>query len=89
MIFSIILLLLTVVALFENNSTSFIHNGLIYNGEILNSTDYPYVMYISLFNESSKSYSSCTGTLVKKLFVMTAGHCCHGFNISGIEVSIT
>lgn len=89
MTFSIIVLLLTIVALFENNSTSFIHNGLIYNGEILNMKHYPYITFIRLFNQTKKKYNTCTGTMVKKLFLLTAGHCCYGFNISDIEVSIT
>ncbi|XP_008179025.1 mast cell protease 2-like isoform X1 [Acyrthosiphon pisum] len=83
---SIILLLLIIVALIEHNSTFYFHNGLVYNGEKLNSTEYPFVMYIELHNKTSKNYTSCTGTLVKKLFVLTAGHCC--FNFSATEIQI-
>ncbi|XP_016657791.1 mast cell protease 1-like [Acyrthosiphon pisum] len=84
---SIILLLLIIVVLFENISTFHLPNGLIYNGTIFKSEDYPYVMYLRIFyTPVMKDYTKCTGTLVKKMFILTAAHCCHEKNKSLIHV---
>lgn len=88
MTISIMLSLLIIVVLFEHISTFHFPNGLIYRGEIFKSEDYPYVMFLKFWN-SPKSYSGCTGTLVKKMFVLTAAHCCHERTESDIQVNIT
>ncbi|XP_015372214.1 PREDICTED: glandular kallikrein-3, submandibular-like [Diuraphis noxia] len=83
---SIILLLLIIMALFEHLSTFHFNNGLIYNGEIFNSDKYPYIMFLK-FKNGPKSFSGCTGSLIQKLFVLTAAHCCHGHEEIDVEVS--
>ncbi|XP_022170048.1 chymotrypsin-1-like [Myzus persicae] len=84
MTISIILFLLIIVSLFEHNSTFHFNNGLIYNGKIFDIKKYPYVMCLKFYN--GPEYSGCTGSLVKKKFVLTAAHCCHGQKASGVQV---
>lgn len=79
----IIILLLTVKkALFEFNSNNNINKRLIANGTEYDASKYPYVVFIDL------GMSSCTGSLLHKLYVLTAAHCCYGIDISLIKVSI-
>lgn len=84
---SIILLLLIIVALFEHHSTFHFYNGLIYNGEIFDSHKYPYIMFLK-FKYGPKKYSKCTGSLIQKLLVLTAAHCCSHFKETDVEVNI-
>lgn len=84
---SIILLLLIIVALFEHHSTFHFNNGLIYNGEIFDGDKYPYIMFLK-FKNGPKSFSGCTGSLIQKLLVLTAAHCCYGHTESDVEVNI-
>jgi len=87
---AIILLLLIIVALFKHNSTFPFNNGLVYKGTIFKSEDYPYVMYLRMWDKNrAKKYESCTGSLVKELFILTAGRCCTGYTVHDLEVSIT
>ncbi|KAL4100647.1 hypothetical protein QTP88_020682 [Uroleucon formosanum] len=87
MTISIILLLLMIVVLSENNSTFPLNNGFIYRGDTFKSKDYPYIMYLRFWSvPKTKGYGSCTGSLVKKLFILTAGHCCNGHTVDDIEV---
>jgi len=86
----IVLLLITIVTLSEHNSTSNVHSGLVYKGKRFKMVDYPYVMYVKSWHgppeQERRPYGSCTGTLVNKLFVLTAGHCC--IKTTEMEVSI-
>ncbi|CAI6356653.1 unnamed protein product [Macrosiphum euphorbiae] len=86
MTFSEILLLLIMVALFEYNSTLYVHNGLVYNGKQFKSKDYPYVMFLRLEKTNPLSKNRCTGSLIQKLLVLTAAHCCVGYEPTGIKV---
>jgi len=88
MTFSKMLLLLIMVALFEHNSTVYAHNGLIYNGKLFKSEDYPFVIHLRI-KLTETSYEICTGSLIKKLLVLTAAHCCYNFPIADMQVSMT
>jgi len=83
-----ILLLLIIVVLFEHISTFYLPHGLIHNGTIFKSEDYPYVMFLR-FGTTPVNYEKCTGTLVRAMFVLTAAHCCHEKDKSLIQVNIT
>jgi len=85
---TIILLLSIKVALFEYNSTNNTNTGLIANGEIYNRDDYPYVVSIQI-NKPKNMMETCTGTLVKELYVLTAAHCAYGIKKETIEVKYT
>lgn len=78
-----------IVVLSENNSTFPLNNGFIYRGDTFKSKDYPYIMYLRFWSvPKTKGYGSCTGSLVKKLFILTAGHCCNGHTVDDIEVRV-
>eukprot|EP00102_Acyrthosiphon_pisum_P019998 XP_016657208.1 PREDICTED: chymotrypsin-1-like [Acyrthosiphon pisum] len=84
---AIISSLLIIVALFEHNSTFHFNNGLVYKGTIFKSNDYPYVMYLRMWDKNrTKEYVACTASLVKSLFILTAGHCCNGYTVYDLEV---
>jgi len=78
----IILLLTIKKALFELNSNNNINNRLIANGTEYDPIEYPYVMYLEIED------TLCTGSLIHKWYVLTAAHCCYGFNMKIIKVSI-
>jgi len=88
---TIIILLLSVKAayLFELNSTNHINKGFMANAAIYNPKEFPYVvtLYIHIVPEKTK-YLTCTGSLVREYFVLTAAHCIYKTITNLIEVSI-
>ncbi|XP_060882151.1 venom peptide isomerase heavy chain-like [Metopolophium dirhodum] len=74
------------VALFEHNSTVYIHNGLIFNGTLFIPKDYPYVVSIRIKLQKDTDYNICTGSLLNKFLVLTAGHCCYRHQANKIQV---
>jgi len=85
----IILLLLIKKALFELNSTNNINKRLVANGTEYDTSKYPYVLYIRTFcDKNMRRYATCTGSLIHKLYVLTAAHCVHGEDKSLIRVNL-
>ncbi|XP_026811192.1 trypsin 3A1-like, partial [Rhopalosiphum maidis] len=60
--------------------------GLIANGEQYDPIKFPYVVALKIFSENRQKNSICTGSLVKKLYVLTAAHCVHGSDKSLLEI---
>lgn len=91
MTFLIILFLSIIIAvLSEYNLISHVPSGIMYKGERFYMKDYPYIMLVKSWKVPKRDYgpyATCTGSLVRKMFVLTAGHCCVG--IKDIDVSIT
>ncbi|XP_026816033.1 chymotrypsin-1-like [Rhopalosiphum maidis] len=83
---ALILLLVIKVAKFEVNVTKLnIHEGLVYNGQSYNVDDYPYVISIKI-KYPNHTKKTCSGSLIKKLFVLTSAHCVYGIDIDYIKV---
>jgi len=79
----IIIVLLTIKeALFELNSNKNINKRLIANGTEYDASKYPYVVFLTI------GQTLCTGSLIHKLYVLTAAHCCYGRDASIFKVSI-
>lgn len=61
------------------------NKGLIANGVFYNPLEYPYVVTFT-YAVNENSIVSCTGTLLTKLFVLTAAHCTHDRSAKKIRV---
>lgn len=83
-----ILLLFIGVAEFDPITTTAVENKkVIANGEVYNPLEYPYVVYLEMTSSVSNGISSCTGTLISPIFVLTAAHCTVNYKASDIIVS--
>ncbi|XP_025208236.1 chymotrypsin-1-like [Melanaphis sacchari] len=83
---ALILLLIIEIAKFEVNVTKHnIYRGLIYNGRSYSEDDYPFVISIKI-KYPNHTKKTCSGSLLKKLFVLTSVHCVYGIDIDYIEV---
>lgn len=84
---TLILLLVIKVVTFEVNATNHdIYKGLIYNGQNYSVDDYPYVVSIKI-KYPNQTKKTCSGTLIKKLFVLTSAHCVYGVDKDFIKVN--
>jgi len=86
---NIIILLLSIIAAysFEQNSTN--HKGLISNGIEYDPEEFPYVVTIYIYTSDKRDERfTCTGTLIKVNFVLTAAHCVLEQQAKDILVSI-
>ncbi|XP_008186627.1 chymotrypsin-like elastase family member 2A isoform X2 [Acyrthosiphon pisum] len=74
---ALIILLLTIKAsTFDLNVTKQIPNGLIYNGEIYNVENYPYVVSVVVWYARYNSpQRTCAGSLIHELLVLTTANC--------------
>lgn len=85
----IILLLTIKKALFELNSTNNINKRLIADGTEYDASKYPFVVCIKIFTDKNMETNSiCTGSLIHKLYVLTAAHCVYGEDKSLLQVNI-
>ncbi|KAE9533030.1 hypothetical protein AGLY_009458 [Aphis glycines] len=83
----IILLLTIKKALFELNSTNNINKRLIADGTEYDASKYPFVVCIKIFTDKTMEINSiCTGSLIHKLYVLTAAHCVYGEDKSLLQV---
>lgn len=86
-IITILLLLIKAAYLFELNSTNHIEKGIVYNGVPYSPKEFPYLVTIHIISEDKKMGRTCTGSLIRELYVMTAAHCAYRINEKNIKVS--
>lgn len=79
---TLVLLLLIKVAISELNSNNDTNKELIFNGKIYNRDEYPFVVFYDIQNGKF----SCTGSLIRTLYVLTAAHCTYGEDKTKIQV---
>lgn len=68
-------LLLLLIIVFELNVSKCNNEILKSHGQIYKPDEYPYVLIIHIYGHGSNRDTTCTGSLVSTLFVLTAAHC--------------
>lgn len=78
----------TTLVTFEENVSNHENKGFIANGEVYDVEKYPFVvcLVIKVVRKKIKAKSLCTGSLISRLFVLTAAHCTVNVTASDINV---